>query len=76
MKRPWAWAVVAVGDDVVMVSAASFLVFDVAFEGASRCEFTELVAHHLFGHEDRHVGAAVVNRDCVADHHRQDRGSP
>jgi len=34
------------------------------------------VAHHLLGDEHRHMGAAVVNRDRVADHHRQDGGGP
>ena len=76
MKRPCAWAVVAVGDDVVMVSAASFLVFDVALKGACGCEFTQFVPHHLLSHEDWYVGSAVVNGDGMADHHRQNCGGP
>ena len=76
MKRPCAWAVVAVGDDVVMVSAASFLVFDVTLEGACGCEFTQLVPNHLFSHEDWNVGPAVMNGNCVADHHWKNCGGP
>ena len=76
MKRPWACAIGAVVDDVVMASAASFLVFDVALEGAGGSELPQLVTHHLLGDEHRHVGLAVVNGNRVADHHRQDRGGP
>ena len=59
-----------------MDSAASFLVFDVALEGAGRSEFAQLVTDHLLGHEDRHVGFAVVYGNGVTDHHRQDCGGP
>src|ERR1051325_6235478 len=41
---------------------------DVAPEGSRRCELPELVAHHRVRHEHRHVLAAVVHRDRVADH--------
>ena len=75
MKRPWACAVAAVDVDEVMASAASFLVFDVALEGAGRSELPQLVSHHLFSDEHWNVGLAVVNGNGVADHHRQDCGS-
>src|SRR3954471_23218246 len=43
---------------------------------ASECpcgrELAELVADHRVGHEDRHVLAAVVHRDRVADHRGDD----
>ena len=75
MKRPWALAiVVVVGDEVVMVSAASFFVFDVAFECAGGSKFTQLVSNHLLGDEHRHMAPAVVNGNGMADHHRQDGG--
>lgn len=72
MKRPWAWAVDAEGDDVVMGSAASFLVSDVTFKGPCRSELPELVPDHLLGDEHRDMASAVVNGNGVADHHRQD----
>lgn len=72
MKRPWAWAVDAEGDDVVMGSAASFLVSDVTFKGPGRSELPELVPDHLLGDEHRDMASAVVNGNGVADHHRQD----
>jgi hypothetical protein len=59
-----------------MVSAASFLVFDVTSKGACGCKFTQFVAHHLLSHEDWNMGSAVVNGNGVADHHRQDCGGP
>src|SRR5919197_4079346 len=43
-------------------------------KGARRRELAELVPDHLLGDEDRHVLAAVVDRDRVADHLREDRG--
>src|SRR5438105_13788976 len=42
-------------------------------EGARGRELAELVPDHLLGDEDRHVLAAVVHRDRVADHLREDR---
>src|SRR5262245_31264190 len=45
-----------------------FLVARVHLEGARRCELAELVAHHVLGHEHRHVLAAVVNRDGETHH--------
>src|SRR5262249_12682895 len=52
------------------------VVLDVPLEGASRREFTELVAHHRLGDEHRHVLAPVVHREGVADEVRDDRRSP
>src|SRR6266508_3871023 len=45
----------------------------VAFEGPRQGELAELVADHVLGDEDRHVRAAVVDGDRVADHLREDR---
>src|SRR3982075_2195527 len=39
-------------------------------------ELPELVADHRVRHEDRHVLAAVVHRNRVADHVGDDRGPP
>ena len=61
---------------VAIGSAASLLVFDVTAERAGGGEFAQLVAHHLLGHVDGHVGLAVVDGNGVADHHRQDGGGP
>src|SRR3954452_6332104 len=44
------------------------LVPDVPTEGPGRGELAELVAHHRLGHEDRHMLAAVVYGDGVAEH--------
>ena len=41
-------------------------------EGARRRELAELVPDHVLGHEDRDVLAAVVHRDGVAEHLRDD----
>src|SRR5205823_13374925 len=40
--------------------------------GARRRELAQLVSHHVLGDVDRHVAAAVVHRDGVADHLRED----
>src|SRR5512146_1447829 len=42
-------------------------------EGPRRRELAELVTDHLLGDEDRHVLAAVVDGDRVADHLGEDR---
>src|SRR5258708_12721164 len=39
-------------------------------------ELAQLVADHLLGDEHRHVLAAVVDRDRVPDHFREDRRGP
>jgi hypothetical protein len=39
-----------------------------------RGEFAKLVPYHLLGDIDRHMLAAIVNRDCVANHAWKDRG--
>src|SRR6185503_9612739 len=44
-----------------------------AAEHPRRRELAELVADHLLRDEDRHVLAAVVDRDRVPDHLREDR---
>src|SRR3954447_22271803 len=46
----------------------------VAAERARRRELAELVADHLLRDEDRDVLAAVVDRDRVPDHLREDGG--
>src|SRR6267143_335191 len=48
----------------------------VATEVPCRGELAEPVANHVLGDEDRHVTPAVVNRDGVADHDRQDHRRP
>src|SRR5262249_35143990 len=45
-------------------------------ERPRRRELAELVADHLLGDEDGHVLAAVVDRDRVTDHLREDRRAP
>src|SRR4051794_7810414 len=45
-----------------------------AAERARGCELAQLVPDHGLGDEDRHVLAAVVDSDGVADHLREDRG--
>src|SRR5258708_32062949 len=44
----------------------------VPLEGAGGGELAEPVADHVLGDEDRHVATAVVDRDGVAHHDRQD----
>ena len=38
-------------------------------------KFAQLVADHVLGHEYRYMLSPVVNRKCVADHVRDDRGA-
>src|ERR671935_2627542 len=45
-------------------------------ERPGRRELAELVTDHLLGDEHRHVLAAVVHRDRVSDHLREDRRGP
>src|ERR687889_2305385 len=49
------------------------VVLHVPTEGAGGGELAELVPDHRLGHEDRHVLAAVVDGDRVAEHVRDDR---
>src|SRR5690242_6644940 len=55
-------------------AAGLAVVLDVTPEGPRGGELPQLVADHRVGHEDRHVLAAVVHRDRVADHVRDDGG--
>ena len=48
----------------------------VALEDARRRELAELVADHVLGHVHRNELLAVVHRDGVADHLRNNRGAP
>src|SRR5882724_6631114 len=48
----------------------------VAAEHPRRRELAELVADHLLADEDGHVLAAVVDRDRMPDHLREDRRRP
>ena len=50
--------------------------FDMAAERPRRRELPELVPHHQLGDEHRDVLAAVVHRDGVTKHRRDDHGSP
>src|ERR671922_1215488 len=45
-------------------------------EGARGCELAQLVPHHLLRDEHGHVLAAVVDRNRVADHLREDGRRP
>ena len=38
-------------------------------------KFAQLVTDHVLGYEYRHMLPPVVNRKCVADHVRDDRGA-
>src|SRR3954451_22411464 len=51
------------------------LVLDVTAEGAGRRELAELVPDHRLGDEHRDVLAAVVHRDGVSEHRRDDHRS-
>src|SRR6185312_13938086 len=55
-------------------AAGLAVVLDVTPEGPRGCELPQLVADHRVGHEHRHVLAAVVHRNRVADHVRDDGG--
>src|SRR5262245_42059568 len=48
----------------------------VALERPRRRELPELVPHHVLGHVDRDELLAVVHRECVTDHLRDQRGPP
>src|SRR2546423_1569220 len=48
----------------------------VSLEGASRGEFAQFVAHHIFGDVHRDKFFAVMHRDGVPDELRQNRGTP
>src|SRR5215475_4673239 len=52
--------------------AATPVVADVAAEGPGGRELAELVPDHRLGNEHRHVLAAVVHGDRVAEHRRDD----
>src|SRR6202011_761234 len=54
-------------------SGRFFAAGGVAAEEARQRELAELVANHVLGHVDRHVAAAVVHGNGVADHLREDR---
>src|SRR5437870_1394983 len=47
----------------------------VPLEGARDRELTQLVPHHVLRHEDRHVLAAIMHRERVPDHRREDGGA-
>src|SRR5690606_31041402 len=47
---------------------------DVAAEGACGGELAQLVPHHVFRDVDGHVAAAIMNRDGVPHHLREDGG--
>src|SRR4051794_114802 len=78
MYRAWALASMVVPSVFVMVVHPALaalrlpVVLDVTPEGARRRELAELVADHRLGDEHRDVGLAVVHRDRVAEHGRDD----
>src|SRR5687768_7168109 len=47
----------------------------VAAEGPREGEFTQFMAHHVLGHEDRDMLTAVVHHKRMADEKRED-GTP
>jgi len=47
----------------------------VLLEGAGESKFTELVANHIFGHEDRAERPAIVHADRESDELRSDGGT-
>src|ERR1700761_3956247 len=58
------------------LSPAAPVILDVAAEGPRGRELAELVTHHRLGDEHRDVLAAVMNRDGVTEHGRDDHGPP
>src|SRR5205823_3255650 len=52
------------------------VVLHVTPEGPRRGKFAELVPDHAFGYEDRDVLAAIVHRNSVTEHVRDDRRAP
>src|SRR3984957_15305778 len=57
------------------LSPAAPVFLDVAAEGSRGRELAELVSHHRLGDEHRDVLAAVVHRNRVAQHRRNDHGA-
>src|SRR5262245_16888890 len=79
-ERTWrAWAVISSRSSVICTGIGSATlqlaraVVAVTAVGAGGGELAQLVAHHRLGDEHRHVLAAVVDRDRVADELREDR---
>src|SRR5882757_2967925 len=78
MYRAWALASMVVPSVFVMVSHPALaalrlpVVLDVTPEGARRRELAELVADHRLGDKHRDVDLAVVHRDRVTEHGRDD----
>src|SRR5690349_4749337 len=60
----------------VRLAAAAPVVLDVRSESPRRRELAELVAHHRLGDEHRDVLPAVMYRDRVPQHRRDDHGTP
>src|SRR5271165_4483285 len=60
----------------VRLATATPVVLDVRSESPRRRELAELVAHHRLGDEHRDVLPAVMHRDRVPKHGRDDHGTP
>src|ERR1700728_1078786 len=58
------------------LSPAAPVILDMAAEGPRGCELAELVSDHRLGDEHRDVLAAVVHRNGVTQHRRNDHRSP
>src|SRR3984885_6186129 len=56
------------------LSPAAPVILDMATEGPRGRELAELVANHRLGDEHRDVLAAVMHRDRVTEHRRNDHG--
>src|SRR5215203_3496479 len=56
-----------------LAPTAPVSIFAVPAERPGRREFSELMADHLLGNENRNVNLAVVDRHSVTDHTRENR---
>ena len=55
-----------------LAARSSVGIFAMTAKGAGRREFAKLVTDHLLGHEDRHMLPAIMDRDRVPNHVRED----
>src|SRR5687768_13643800 len=60
-------------DPPLLNSGSSFdCLSGVTAEGARKGEFSQLMANHVLGHEDRDMLSTIVHHECVADEQRED----
>src|SRR6266851_3416813 len=60
---------------MALLRRRDFFVAGMRFERAGRGELAQLVTDHVFGHEDRNVQTAVVNRNGQTHHVGDDHGT-